>query len=70
VLASAARAGTNFNLAFGTYLNLPYQINWKNFLGDSTWSVLTNLSGTGTNQTVTVGIQPASRFFTVSRLCN
>jgi hypothetical protein len=70
VHVSATRAGTNFNLAFGTYLNLPYQVNWKNFLTDPTWSVLTNLSGTGTNQIVTVGVQPASRFFTVSRLCD
>jgi hypothetical protein len=70
VPVKVARTGTNLNLAFDTYLNLPYQINWKNLLTDSTWSVLTNLPGTGASQTVTVGVQSPSRFFTVSRLCN
>jgi len=71
VPVNVARAGTNFNLAFPTYLNLPYQINWKNFLTDPSWSVLTNLSGSGTNQTISVGLQASSsRFFTISRLCN
>lgn len=70
VPVNLARAGNILNLAFGTYLNLPYQVNWKNFLSDPTWSVLTNFSGTGSSQTVTIGPQTASRFFTVSRLCN
>ena len=70
VPVSAARTGTNFNLAFGTYLSLPYQVSWKHLLTDSNWSVLTNLSGTGSSQTVTVNLQNPSRFFTVSRLCN
>ena len=70
VPVAAARAGQNLNLAFATYLGLPYQVNWKNSLTDASWSVLTNLSGNGGNQTVTVDLRAAARFFCVTRLNN
>jgi beta-glucanase (GH16 family) len=70
VPASIVHAGSNLSLMFGTYLNLPYQINWSDLLAAPSWSVLTNLSGSGTSQTVTLNLQASSRFFRVSRLCN
>lgn len=70
VRVAAARAGMNLNLAFATFLNLPYQVNWKNSLTGPAWSVLTNLAGTGTTQTVTVNLQSAAQFYSVNRLSN
>jgi beta-glucanase (GH16 family) len=70
VPVAATRAGTNLNLTFPTYLGLPYQVNWKNALADASWSVLTNLIGTGSSQTVTVNLQAAARFFRITRISN
>ena len=67
---SAARAGSNLNLAFATYLALPYQVNWKSSLDSPSWSVLTNLSGSGSSQTVSVNLQASARFYRVTRICN
>ena len=70
VPTSAARAGSNLNLAFATYLALPYQVNWKSSLDSPSWSVLTNLSGSGGSQTVSVDLQASARFYRVTRICN
>jgi beta-glucanase (GH16 family) len=70
VPVSVTRFGTNLNLAFATYLNLPYQVNWASSLASPSWSALTNLPGNGTNQTATVALQAATRFYRVTRLCN
>src|SRR5262249_39970530 len=71
VTVSPSRTGGNFNLSFSTYLNLPYQVYYKSLLNDASWSVLTNVSGTGTNLVVTVNPQAtAARFFQVSRVCH
>ena len=70
VPVSAARAGTNFSLVFPTCLALPYQVNWKSSLNSPSWSLLTNFFGTGSSQTLTVGLQAAARFYRVTRLCN
>jgi hypothetical protein len=70
VPVSVARTGNNLNLAFATFLNLPYQVNWKSSLVVPGWSVVTNLAGTGGSQTVTVALQPSARFYCVNRLVN
>ena len=70
VQASLIHSGSSLNLVFGTYLNLPYQINSKNMLADPNWSIFTNVSGTGSSQIVTLSSQTSSRFFQVSRVCN
>lgn len=70
VPVSAGRAGNNLNLAFPTYLDLPYQVNWKSSLVAPAWSVLTNVSGSGGNQTVAVDLQASARFYRVTRLCD
>ena len=69
VPVAATRAGTNLNLAFATYLNLPYQVNWKNTLAAPNWSVLTNLAGSGGSQMLTVDLQASARFYRVVRIC-
>lgn len=70
VPTAVTRVGSNLNLAFATYLNLPYLVNWKSSLNSPAWSVLTNLSGTGGSQAVPVNLQAAARFYRVMRLCN
>jgi len=70
VPVSFARVGNNLNLGFATYLGLPYELRWKASLADPDWQPLTNLTGSGTVQTVTAGIQSTSRFFRVVRPCN
>jgi hypothetical protein len=70
VPVSLGRVGNNLNLGFETYLGLPYEVRWKASLMDPDWQILTNLTGSGTIQTVTAGIQSTSRFFRVVRLCN
>lgn len=70
VPVSGADAGTNLSLTFPTYLNLPYQVIWKNLLTDSTWSLLTNISGSGGMQTIGVNFQSSSRYYRVTRLCD
>jgi beta-glucanase (GH16 family) len=70
VPTSVARAGNNLNLAFATYLALPYQVIWKNSLNAPSWSVLTNFSGSGGSQTVSVDLQASARFYRVTRICN
>jgi beta-glucanase (GH16 family) len=70
VPVSIARAGNNLNLGFATYLGLPYQVRWKASLTDPDWQVLTNLTGNGAIQTVTVGSQATSRFLRVVRPCD
>jgi beta-glucanase (GH16 family) len=70
VPVSASRVGSNLNLAFATYLDLPYQVNWTTSLTTPNWSVLTNIPGNGGNQTATVNLQASTRFYRVTRLCN
>ncbi len=70
VPTAVARAGTNLNLAFATYLDLPYQVNWKNALNAPAWSVLTNLPGSGSSQTVSVSMRAFAGFYRVTRICN
>ena len=70
VPVAAVRAGNNLNLAFATYLALPYQVNWKSSLNAPGWSMLTNLSGSGSSQTVNVDLQASARFYRVTRICN
>jgi beta-glucanase (GH16 family) len=70
VAASLAADGNSLNLAFETYLALPYQVCWKSSLADPEWLVLTNLAGDGRVRTVTVDPQSESRFYRVLRYCN
>jgi beta-glucanase (GH16 family) len=70
VPVSLTRTGNNLNLGFNTFLDLPYQVHWKADSIDSVWQPLTNITGSGTSQTVVVDTQPASRFFRVIRPCN
>ncbi len=67
---SAVRAANGLNLAFPTYLDLPYQLRWKAALTDPQWQVLTNLSGDGLVKSLTADFQSPSRFYRVTRLCN
>ena len=64
----ASRTGTALNLTFPTYLNLPYQLTWKASLTAPQWSLLTQLSGDGTPQTVTVSLPAPTRFYSVARI--
>jgi hypothetical protein len=70
VPVAATRAGKNLNLAFTTYLDLPYKVNWTSSLAVPSWSVLTNISGNGGTQAATVDLQASARFYRVTRLCN
>ncbi|MSU57361.1 MAG: glycosyl hydrolase family protein [Pedosphaera sp.] len=70
VPVSAARVGNGLNIGFVTFLDLPYQVRWKANLLDPNWLALTNLTGNGGVQTVTVNFQSTSRFYRIARLCN
>jgi hypothetical protein len=70
VMSSISRSGTNLNLAFPTYLNLPYVVAWKSDLTVPDWAVLTNLAGDGAVKSLTVNSQANARFYKVVRLCN
>ena len=70
VPVSAALGGGSLNLAFATYLNLPYQVRWKASLTDPEWLPLTNVAGNGSLTTLAMSLQSATRFYQVMRLCN
>ena len=70
VPVSVSRVGNNVRLGLATYLGLPYEVRWKASLTDPDWFGLTNLTGNGAIQTVTLGAQAPSRFFRVVRPCN
>jgi beta-glucanase (GH16 family) len=70
VPVALTHTGGTLSLAFATYLNLPYQVNWKNLLSDPKWAALTNFSGTGGGERIPLGLQASSGFYSVTRLCN
>ncbi|HSU56823.1 MAG TPA: family 16 glycosylhydrolase [Candidatus Dormibacteraeota bacterium] len=70
VPSAFARSGTTMNLAFPTYLNLPYQVQWKANLTDLSWQPLTNMVGDGLVNSVSFQPQFSSRFYQVVRPCN
>jgi hypothetical protein len=67
---SPVRTGNNLSLAFSTYLGWPYQLRWKNLLSDPSWSLQTNLTGTGGIESVSVDLLSVTRFYSLVRLCN
>jgi len=70
VPVSLARAGIGLDLGFATYLDIPYQVQWKGNLTDPAWLVLTNVAGDGRLATVRLDPQSPAQFYRVTRLCN
>jgi beta-glucanase (GH16 family) len=70
VPVSQGRASGNLNLAFPTYLGLPYELHWKAAVTDPAWTVLSNFVGDGTLNRISVDLQSPARFYRVTRLCN
>ncbi len=58
--------GTTLTLIFPTEFGPAYVVEYKARLEDSSWSLLTTLSGTGANATVTdTTAGPAQRFYRI-----
>lgn len=71
VSTSFAKSGNNLHLNFPTYLGLPYEVRSTDDATETEWQSVTNFAGTGTSQTVAIGIQPTtSAFFRVVRVCD
>ena len=70
VSASAAKTGDNLSISFPTFLGVNYQLRYKNDLSDSTWQVLTNLTGDGQIKVVVDPLNLDRRFYQVFRVCN
>jgi beta-glucanase (GH16 family) len=70
VATSSMRQGSSLKLGFPTYLNLPYQVDWRTSLANTVWQPFTNFPGTGTTQSVTLNFQSPAAFYRVARLCN
>jgi uncharacterized lipoprotein YddW (UPF0748 family) len=58
--------GSAFTLTFSTEVGLPYRVEYKYSLDDSSWQLLTNLDGTGSPVTVTdPDPAPATKFYRI-----
>ncbi|MEY4384935.1 MAG: hypothetical protein RLY20_218 [Verrucomicrobiota bacterium] len=62
-------ANGNLNLAYNSLLGAAYQVRSKTNLNDAAWTTLTNVTGNGSVQSLQLGLQSSSRFYTVKRIC-
>ena len=70
VEASASLSNGSLNISFPTILGQPYQVRYKNLIGEIAWQVLTNLTGDGGTMSVADSLGASRRFYSVVRACN
>ncbi len=68
VITSIQRVGSDIHVSFTTGANAPYAVNYKTDMVTATWTILTNVTGTGGSVTIVdsaAALQP-KRFYQVN----